>query len=461
MLQRAISFICTLSALLLASAFCKAENSTWSGKLNLGQASLTLVLNIDENTGDELPAMTLDSPDQGAKGIPAIVKQYKQDSISFEIPQLGVTFTGKRNNDTIEGTFMQMGHSFPLTLQRGYAQRSRPQTPKPPYSYKQQDIIFPSAVDTITLAGTLTLPSSCSKATPVIVMISGSGQQNRDEEVFEHKPFAVLADRFANAGIASLRYDDRGVGSSSGNPATCTTQDFALDAEGAIKWLKQQGYTNIGVLGHSEGGSIAFILAGSQYKPSFIVTLGAPAVQGAILLADQITDKTKIPGLNDAQRAAITEVLLNTFNTASQLPQLPAEELKNKIKTAMSDNIAASIRPNTYEHIILTGMLQSVSDILHSPWMRYFLAYDPTSDMKNAHDIPTLALYGGKDVQVSPTLNAETAKKLLPKNSVKIYGNLNHLMQPADTGSATEYAQIETTIDEQVIADIITFISNR
>jgi len=390
---------------------------TWNGKLNLGPASLSIVFHIAGGEEGQPATVALDSPDQGATGIPTDVEYCQGDSIAIQVPRLMLSYNGRLKDDTIKGTFTQMGRRLPLELKRGEVKRNRPQTPRPPFPYSTQELTFPSAEAGITLAGTLTLPANTDKSTPIVVMVTGSGQQNRDEELFGHKPFAVLADALAREGIGSLRYDDRGVGGSTGNPADDTTRDFALDAEGAISYLRSTGYPRVGIFGHSEGGSIAFITATSGHKPDFIITYGAPAILGHDIIVDQLSGQMADMGLDTSDSSQV----------------------------------------ETYVKTVIEG---DTTGTFSSPWMRHFLAYDPAADIRAAADTPTLALYGSKDVQVRPSLNEMPMRNLLPQATVKVYQGLNHLMQPATTGRPSEYSQIDTTIAGSVLQDIAAFINS-
>lgn len=412
-----------LSTALLCAAACLCVPSyaacplagSWNGKLNLGPASLSIVFHIAGGEEGQPATVTLDSPDQGATGIPTDVEYCQGDSIAIQVPRLMLSYHGRLKDDTIKGTFSQMGHSLPLELKRGGVKLNRPQTPKPPFPYSTREVTFPSAEQYITLAGTLTLPENADKSTPVVVMVSGSGQQNRDEELFGHKPFAVLADALAREGICSLRYDDRGVGGSTGDPSAATTRDFALDAEGAIAYLRSAGYRHVGIFGHSEGGSIAFITATSDHKPDFIITYGAPAILGYDIILDQLSVQMADMGMDTSDTAQV----------------------------------------ETYAKAVIEG---DTTGTFSSPWMRHFLAYDPAADIHAASTTPTLALYGSKDVQVRPTLNEQPMRDLTPQATVTVYQGLNHLMQPAATGRPDEYAKINVTIADRVLQDIAAFI---
>ena len=251
-----------------------AQEGTWNGELNVMGNKVPLVFNFSTN------GCTIDSPSQGVNGIQA-EKTVKDDgTISVKVGMIGATFEGKMTDGEIKGTYVQNGFPLPLTLKPGKLVVKRPQTPVPPIPYKEEPVSFTNAQ--YTFNGTLTLPENYSKNTPVVLMVTGSGQQNRDEELFSHKPFAVIADALARQGIASLRYDDRGWGDKSVNFADFTTDDFRQDAAAAIPLLRKR-FNKVGILGHSEGGTIAMMLA-AEGKAGFIVSHAGMAISGKVTL---------------------------------------------------------------------------------------------------------------------------------------------------------------------------------
>lgn len=261
----------------------------WSGKLDLGAAKLTLVFHFSKDDAGKLKC-AMDSPDQGAKGIPAEAEMTAGNKLRVSVSALGMTYEAQVSEKQMEGTFSQGGMQLPLTLTPGEAAPNRPQTPTPPYMYPIEEVTFTNPADGAKLAGTLTYPMNFqfSKDVPVLVMVTGSGQQNRDEEVFNHKPFLVIADFLAKQGIATLRYDDRGVGGSTGEVANATTLDFMGDALAALDYVRSTGkFGKCGVLGHSEGGTIAMMAAARQ-KCDFAISMAGGAIRGDSILLLQI-----------------------------------------------------------------------------------------------------------------------------------------------------------------------------
>ena len=387
---------------------------SWSGKLKVGAMSLTLVLHLEQ--ADGYVKMSLDSPDQGAKGIPAFKEYLSDDSLAVKVEAIGMTYRARLKEGKLDGTFSQNGFSTKLALSKGVAEVKRPQMPKSPYPYTTEEVTFRNEKDGATLAGTLIWPvgyDKNAKKKPVVVLfVTGSGQQNRDEEVFDHKPFLVIADYLARQGIATLRYDDRATGKSVGGEVkNATTEDFSRDAAAGIDFLRgNKAFGKVGILGHSEGGSIAFML-GAQKKVDFIVSLAGPGVKGDTLLAAQ-------------------------GNRILALSGQPANMTVEKYRQQ-----------------------EAVQQV---PWIRWFCDYDPSDDIRKT-SCPVFALNGDRDCQVLSSLNLEAIRSLLPvtkRNMIKEYPALNHLFQHCTIGLPTEYGQIEETISPEVLEDMAKWIQS-
>ncbi len=384
---------------------------TWKGSLDAGVQKLTIVFHF-KNNAEGKPTCTLDSPDQGAKDIPATVLLSTADSVSVDIPVIGGSYRGRISGNSIRGTFTQGPASLPLNLEPGEVVYNRPQEPQPPYPYKTADFTFVNTQAGATLAGTLTYPTNYRQGqkVPVVIMVSGSGLQNRDEELMGHKPFKLIAHWLATHGTASLRYDDRGFGASTGDVAEATTADFAEDASAGIEALRKTGkFSEVDVLGHSEGAAIAFILA-ARGKADKVIALAGPAVKGDTLLTEQYNIIMESTGLQGFKRSVAQE--------------------------------------------------RAVALATKSTWMSHFLDYDPTADLK-AIRCPVLALYGSKDLQVPPRLNIPALQKALTANKhtvIKEYPGLNHLFQHCATGLPTEYGSIEETLSTEVLDDIVEWL---
>lgn len=407
-----------------------AQEGTWNGELNVMGNKVPLVFNFSTN------GCTIDSPSQGVNGIQA-EKTVKDDgTISVKVGMIGATFEGKMADGEIKGTYVQNGFPLPLTLKPGKLVVKRPQTPVPPFSYKEESVSFTNAQ--YTFNGTLTLPENYSRNTPVVLMVTGSGQQNRDEELFSHKPFAVIADALARQGIASLRYDDRGWGDKSVNFADFTTDDFRQDAAAAIPLLRKR-FNKVGILGHSEGGTIAMMLA-AEGKADFIVSLAGMAISGKETLIMQ-------------NRQAMSAI---------GLPKETVDSYCNSISKAL-DEIASGKKAN---EININDVPQALKPITikalqqaDTPYIRHFLTID-VGKLLPKIKCPVLALNGTKDTQVDCDANTTRIEKGLAdcKHSIKKIDGVNHMFQHCNTGIVTEYQQIEETISPEVLQEVAKWI---
>lgn len=407
-----------------------AQEGTWNGELNVMGNKVPLVFNFSTN------GCTIDSPSQGVNGIQA-EKTVKDDgTISVKVGMIGATFEGKMTDGEIKGTYVQNGFPLPLTLKPGKLVVKRPQTPVPPFPYKEESVSFTNAQ--YTFNGTLTLPANYSKNTPVVLMVTGSGQQNRDEELFSHKPFAVIADALARQGIASLRYDDRGWGDKSVNFADFTTDDFRQDAAAAIPLLRKR-FNKVGILGHSEGGTIAMMLA-AEGKADFIVSLAGMAISGKETLIMQNRQAMSAIGLPK-------ETVDSYCNSISKaLDEIASGKKANEINI---DDVPVALKPVTIK------ALQQAD----TPYIRHLLTVDAGKLLPEIK-CPVLALNGTKDTQVDCDANTTRIEKGLAdcKHSIKKIDGVNHLFQHCNTGIVTEYQQIEETISPEVLQEVAKWI---
>ena len=407
-----------------------AQEGTWNGELNVMGNKVPLVFNFSTN------GCTIDSPSQGVNGIQA-EKTVKDDgTIKVKVGMIGATFEGKMADGEIKGTYVQNGFPLPLTLKPGKLVVKRPQTPVPPFPYKEESVSFTNAQ--YTFNGTLTLPENYSKNTPVVLMVTGSGQQNRDEELFSHKPFAVIADALARQGIASLRYDDRGWGDESVNFADFTTDDFRQDAAAAIPLLRKR-FNKVGILGHSEGGTIAMMLA-AEGKADFIVSLAGMAISGKETLIMQNRQAMSAIGLPK-------ETVDSYCNSISKaLDEIASGKKANEINI---DDVPQALKPITIK------ALQQAD----TPYIRHFLTVDAGKLLPKIK-CPVLALNGTKDTQVDCDANTTRIEKGLAncKHSIKKIDGVNHLFQHCNTGIVTEYQQIEETISPEVLQEVAKWI---
>ena len=453
--------IMTMALALATGALADNVQGAWSGNLNLGVASLRIVINIDKDKA------SLDSPDQGAYGIGATLKYCSADSVAIEIPALQAGYTARLTGGVLKGTFTQAGQAMALDLKPGGVDLKRPQTPKPPFDYTSEEVkITTPGTDPSTgkalaaggaqLAGTLLIPAHFAKGGTVVVMVSGSGQQNRDEELFGHKPFWVIADRLAHHGIASLRYDDRGVGGSTGQVKGATTYDNMSDALAVVEYLRKQGrFGKIGILGHSEGGTIAYMIA-ARKKADFVVSLAGPALRGDSILVMQNRDMLRAAGVDSATVSAYCTAL--------------SRILAYKRTARMEANPELTLATLTIGLELPEPLKANLIEVIksHDAWTDYFAAYDPSADVSHT-TCPVMAVGGSRDLQVNTQANLQAVNRLLPHPTgngkwaryhfVKEYQGLNHLLQPATTGMPTEYGQIETTLSEEVLTDLCQWLS--
>ena len=418
-------------ALLAAMTMASAQTGAWSGSIDVQGTKIPLVFHLD----DESP--TMDSPAQGAKGIPIQVERGELGSIKVKVPSIGASYEGVWLVKQIAGNFMQNGVSLPLTLTPGENKPKRPQTPKSPFPYAQEEVSFTNG-DAV-LKGTLVLPEGYSRKTPVLVMVTGSGLQNRDEEIFEHKPFAVIADALARAGIASLRYDDRGFGESKGDIINCTTEDFKNDALAGVELLRKR-FDKVGVIGHSEGGTIAFML-GVEQKVDFIVSLAGMVVSGKETLIGQNRFSLESAGMQEETVETYCKLIGEAFDARINGGTMPSAEYVD-IPDALKQN-----------YMMVWMQIQS-------QYMRYFLALD-MRPLLGRISVPVLALNGTKDTQVVFEPNLGALRSGLPKNpsnKIESLDGLNHLFQHCTLGTVAEYREIEETISPEVLETIVNWI---
>ena len=420
-----------LALMSVAAVTLKAQTGAWTGKLKVSGVELALIFNIGEESA------TLDVPDQGATEIPVEVSRDAVGGITLNVPAINASFKGLWAGKVIAGTFTQHGMSFPMTLTPGAPVIRRPQTPVGPFPYATEEVTFTNG-DAV-LKGTLTLPENCDRKTPVLIMVTGSGLQNRDEEVFGHKPFAVIADAFARAGIATLRYDDRGFGESTGDVVLCTTEDLKNDALAGVKLLRDR-FERVGVIGHSEGGTIALMLAGER-QVDFAVSLAGMIVSGAETLLAQNRRAFESAGLPESEVEAFARLLSDTFTAIKTRAPLPSAD-NYDITDALRKNYAAAL-PS-----------------LRTPYMEFFLGLDLSASLSGI-TCPVMALNGTKDTQVQCDRNIAALKAGLPSNSrsvIRAEDGLNHLFQHCVTGEVSEYKNIEETFSPEVLSEMIAWI---
>lgn len=456
------TFFSILSFFLVISISANAQRQlsqlegSWAGKIEISGMAFRIIFNLTMTDADTLKA-TADSPDQGAMDIPLGRVTLTGDSLIIAAPVLQGQYHGVITSDTtITGTWTQVGRQFPVDLKRGGPPvvYKRPQEPMPPYPYREEEAVFRNAVENFDLAGTLTLPEGKGPF-PAAVLITGSGQEDRNETVFGHRPFLVIADFLTRNGIAVLRFDDRGMGGSKGNPNNATSENFAGDVAAAVAYLTTRPEIDpkkIGLIGHSEGGLIAPIVASKNQGIAFIVSLAGPGIRGKELLMKQNADIMKVSG---APENEIKDAMA-TNNTLYDMVMNDPDQ-RSFAKKAMEwygrELDAKGLTPEKRKED-MASFAQAIVQV-NNAWMRYFISTDPAIFWTKAK-CPVLALNGEKDLQVNYEQNLPAIKAALKKGGnrkVKTIAlpDLNHLFQHCTTGNPSEYVSIEETFSPEAL----------
>lgn len=440
-----------LTVVLSCALMAQDITGDWDGVLSVQNIKLRLVFHI--SAVDNGLTATMDSPDQGAFDLPMTSATYVDGLLTLTLNSANITYTGRLDeNGVIKGEFKQGPQPIPLDLNRTTTpieKTLRPQDPAEPFPYKAEEVFFENTDAGIKLAGTLTLPEGKGKF-PAIVLISGSGPQNRDEELMGHRPFAVLADFFTRNGIAVLRYDDRGSYASEGDFQSATSVDFATDAAAAVAYLKTRKEINkkkIGLAGHSEGGLIAPMVAVDHRKDvSFIILMAGPGVNGEIIMLEQqelIGRANNMPEEALMITKSINQQIFNLIKSTpdSSVLDTKMDELLHKL---MTEN------PEMAQGADVDATVEQLKNTLLTPWIKFFITHDPGIVLENVK-CPVLAINGSLDLQVPSGLNLSAIESSLRKGGNRKFkmvelDGLNHLFQECETGSPTEYANIEQTI---------------
>lgn len=461
-----------LSLMLLAAAgFSQEFARDWYGELTVSGMKLPLVFHVTKT--DQGYASTMDSPSQKAFGMAVDKTTVKGDSIRLDLTAIGARYEGKLNREQqLIGVFHQGGQSLDLVLSHTAslsAMPKRPQQPNGPFPYYTEDVTFENKSAGITLAGTLSLPKKKGKF-PVVVLISGSGPQDRNETILGHEPFAVIADYLTRNGVGVLRYDDRGVGESTGNFGLATSTDFSTDAEAALNYLKGRKEINkskIGLAGHSEGGLIAPMVAARNKDVAFIILLAGPGLPGSEILLLQQALIGRVDGASEAeiqQNAAMNKGLFEII-VKDQDASATTRELEAYLTTQLN-TLPDSLKSGSTEKMVADVMAG-----IDTPWMKEFIRYDPRPALRNV-SCPVLALSGSKDLQVPAKENIEAIEKALNEGWIErgmkekhielcILDGLNHLFQECTTGSPSEYGGIGQTFSPEALAKILDWMRDQ
>lgn len=438
--------------LLSISMMAQDISGQWNGFLKVPGGQLPLIFKLSKTESGY--SSTMDSPDQGAKGIVLTSCSFEKAILRLSLSSANLVYEGELNpNGVIVGTFTQSGQSFPLNLSRQQLKKevaNRPQEPKAPFSYYVEEVSFENKTDKNILSGTLTLPQKEGRF-PVVILISGSGAQNRDQLLFQHKPFLVLADHLTKKGIAVLRFDDRGTGKSTGDFKKAVTQDFAKDVQAAMAYLqsrKEIDKNRIGLIGHSEGAMVAPLVAQDSKEVRALLLLAGVGIATKELLLQQkegIERQMKVP---ESEIKFGKEVFSGAYDQIVSSTGT-ADVVKDQLNAYLTDKL---------EHKLNQDQINALAASISSPWMINFLKLNPSLALEKVK-CPVLALNGEKDIQVAADLNLEAIKSSLLKGgnkntSIKKLPGLNHLFQECESGSPAEYEGIEQTFSPVALDEI-------
>jgi hypothetical protein len=439
---------------------------SWRGTLQTASGvSLRIGFDVQREPDGALGGSMV-SIDQGGIRLPVRLA-LRGDTLVAAVPDAQATFTAVAARDSLVGRWAQGAGSLPLALGRvaasgtAVATLRRPQEPKPPFPYRTEEVAVASVAG-VRLAGTLTLPEGRGPF-PAVVLVSGSGPQDRDETLLGHRPFAVLADHLARRGIATLRYDDRGTARSTGDFAAATSADFADDAEAAVRWLRARpevARDRVGIAGHSEGGLVAPLVAARTRDVAFIVLLAGPGLPGdSILLLQQglIARAQGMPAPTVDQLVATNR----RFFAAVRAGRDSADAARRV--SALVDEVVGGL-PEGQRDAQRTQLGGGARQLL-APWMRWFIAHDPRPALRRVQ-VPVLALNGALDLQVPPRENLEAIGAALREAgnrdvTLAELPQLNHLFQTARTGAPSEYATITETFAPAALERVSTWILER
>lgn len=431
----------------------------WLGPIELPTGgTLRVALRVEEAEGRR--RAFFDSIDQDARGIPVTAVSVEGEAVRFEVKSIGGTFEGTFEADRtrIKGTWTQSILSLPLTLEKveELAALNRPQHPEPPFPYRVEEVTFANEAAGISLAGTLTIPEG-EGPFPVSVLVSGSGPQDRDETIFGHKPFLVIADHLTRNGVAVLRFDDRGVGQSEGEFSSATTEDFASDARAAVRFLKGRAEIDpgkVGIIGHSEGGVVGPMVAAEEPgEVAFLVLLAGTGVNGREIILHQAGLIARASGVPNEE----------VDRQVKELDELTSRMISGDARNDDAEELAQAVLAASGDEDPDDSRSRAISE-MDGPWFRFFLTHDPSPVLRRV-DCPVLALFGEKDLQVDPSQNAPEVDAALKeagheRSEVEILPGLNHLFQTASSGSPTEYGAIEETIAPELLDRVAEWVQS-
>jgi pimeloyl-ACP methyl ester carboxylesterase len=459
-----------LFVLISLGTYAQSPIQNWAGILNAGGQKIELRLHLMQNA-DKTYTSNWDVPAQKAIGITSSKTTFENGVLNIEVKMIGASYVGTMNvaGDKIEGTWGQSGMNFPLNMEpikegAAVAVIIKPQTPKPPFTYTSEDFVYHSANTNLDYGATITFPND-NKKHSLVILITGSGKQDRDETIFDHKPFAVIADYLTKKGFAVLRVDDRGAGKSTGDFSKSTSADFALDVEEHIRYAKSLAMVDtnkIGLLGHSEGGLIAPMVAARNKSVAFIVLLAGPGIQIVDLMAIQNELVLKSVGVSqDAISAYIPlyKKLMKTIIVTDKKEDalLKAKEIVKDWYTS-TDKVLVKKTTNINNEAEAEKFANSMAATFSTNWWKYFGAFDPQSSIQKVK-CPVLAINGSADIQVPSDASIHGIEAALKKGgnkqfTTKQFIGLNHLFQKCTKCTVAEYGELETTIEPEVLTTI-------
>ncbi|MGK0453739.1 MAG: alpha/beta superfamily hydrolase [Paraglaciecola sp.] len=449
----------------IVSAFSQDISGDWNGEAKRGEKLITFVFKIEKENSKYSSTMSV--PTFRVSGIKPSTTTFIDEKLIIDGSNVGMRYEGvfKKETQQFEGTYKEGGLEMTLNLKKGAIKIEdlrRPQEPVKPYPYYEEDVVFKNIEAKVSLAGTLTLPNKNEKF-PVVILISGSGPQDRDESFMGHKPFLVLADHLTKQGIGVLRFDDRGNGESTGDFGNATTEDFSKDVLSAITYLKTRNdvdIKNIGLIGHSEGGIIAPLVANNSKDVAFMVLLASTGISGTELSVMQSKTLRQFP---------VKDEIAYEKNTRKAIAIVTSNKSDLEIKNELTTHYNAFIKPiltslNVPEEKINLFIESQLKTSL-KPWSRYFLQYNPADEIEKLQ-MPVLSLNGSKDTQVNAKINQEGIRNALIKGGNKDYEiieleNLNHFFQECETGNMDEYRKIEQTFSPTALREISNWIFKR
>lgn len=453
-------------ALLSSFSFSQNLKGRWLGELNLGATNIRLLLHVDFS--DSSKSIIMDSPDQSAFGFKANAIYFEKDSIYFEVPKLKAKYFGHYNqaDSGFSGIFNQVVNKKLNFRKMAKDEKlyDRPQLEaiyeKKTLNYSSKDWVVSNSDSSVVISGTFTKPKLDNSNFPILILISGSGPSDRDETIYGHKPFFVIADYLSSNGIGVFRYDDRGVGKSTGNFAKATTKDFADDTEMILNELKKKFPKHpIGLAGHSEGGMIAQIASVSDSKPDFVIFLAAPAVSGMDILLLQSRLIMEKSGVDQETIALSMETNQKSYEIIKNAKDL--DKASEELMHFFEKQAQKYPEEQNAEKTLMLAKMQLIQ-ALYSDWYRYFMKFEPKNYLTKIK-VPLHVCIGGKDLQVPMKENLKAMKKYLGKAKNKqvkysTYPDLNHLFQHADSGLPAEYMKIKETFAPIVLKDMLEFI---